>query len=353
MHLGRTTLSKFLIQELDGTEGARDLAALLIDVAAAVKAISAMTAKGALAGVLGSLETENVQGEVQKKLDVLSNTAFVNTFQMGGLVAGIASEEMDDPLSVSPEKRGPFLTIFDPLDGSSNIDVNVSVGSIFSIHRAPSDREIVPKDYLRCGREQLAAGYAVYGPSTMLVLTVGKGTHGFTLDREVGNFILTHPKIRIAADTSEFAINTSNERFWEPPVQRYIAECKAGKTDIRGKDFNMRWIASMVAEVHRILMRGGVFMYPKDTKDPSKPGRLRLMYEANPMGMVVEQAGGFASTGRGRILDVQPEQIHQRIPVILGSRNEVERIERYHQEYDSGTDKAYSSPLFKERSLYQ
>ena len=187
----------------------------------------------------------------------------------------------------------------------------------------------------------------------MLVLTVGKGTHGFTLDREVGNFILTHPNIRIPVDTSEFAINTSNERFWEPPVQRYIAECKAGKTDIRGKDFNMRWIASMVAEVHRILMRGGVFMYPKDTKDPSKPGRLRLMYEANPMGMVIEQAGGFASTGRGRILDVIPDQIHQRIPVILGSLNEVERIERYHQEYDSGSDQKYSSPLFKERSLFQ
>jgi fructose-1,6-bisphosphatase I/sedoheptulose-1,7-bisphosphatase/fructose-1,6-bisphosphatase I len=227
------------------------------------------------------------------------------------------------------------------------------VGSIFSILRAPSDREITPRDYLRSGREQLAAGYAVYGPSTMLVLTVGKGTHGFTLDREVGNFILTHPNIRIPVDTSEFAINTSNERFWEPPVQRYIAECKAGKTDIRGKDFNMRWIASMVAEVHRILMRGGVFMYPKDTKDPSKPGRLRLMYEANPMGMVVEQAGGFASTGRSRILDVVPDQIHQRIPVILGSRHEVERIERYHQEYDSGSDQKYSSPLFKERSLFQ
>lgn len=260
---------------------------------------------------------------------------------------------MDDPISVPSDKRGPFLTIFDPLDGSSNIDVNVSVGSIFSILRAPAGREVQPSDYLRSGREQLAAGYAVYGPSTMLVLTVGKGTHGFTLDREVGNFILTHPSIRIPAETSEFAINTSNERFWEPPVQRYIAECKAGKTDIRGKDFNMRWIASMVAEVHRILMRGGVFMYPKDTKDPSKPGRLRLMYEANPMGMVVEHAGGFASTGRGRILDVVPEQIHQRIPVILGSRQEVERIERYHQEYDTGADQKYSSPLFKERSLFQ
>lgn len=353
MHLGRTTLSKFLIQELDGSADARDLAALLIDVASAVKAISAMTAKGALAGILGSLETENIQGEVQKKLDVLSNTAFVNTFTLGGLIAGLASEEMDDPIALSEEKRSPFLAIFDPLDGSSNIDVNVSVGSIFSVLRAPKGRRVVMADYLRPGREQLAAGYALYGPSTMFVLTVGKGTHGFTLDREVGNFILTHADIQVPADTSEFAINTSNERFWEPPVLRYVAECKAGKTDVRGRDFNMRWIASMVAEIHRILMRGGIFMYPKDTKDPSKPGRLRLMYEANPMGLVVEQAGGLASTGRSRILEVQPELIHQRIPVIMGSRNEVERIERYHEEFDTGTDQTYSSPLFKERSLFQ
>ncbi len=353
MHLGRTTLSKFLIQELDGQPESRNLAALLVDVASAVKAISAMTAKGALAGVLGSLESENVQGEVQKKLDVLSNTAFVNTFQLGGLVAGLASEEMDDPIAVSNASPQQFLAVFDPLDGSSNIDVNVSVGSIFSILHAPKGRSPEPVDYLQPGREQVAAGYALYGPSTMLVLTVGRGTHGFTLDREVGNFILTHPNIQIPADTNEFAINTSNERFWEPPVQRYVAECKAGKTDVRGRDFNMRWIASMVAEVHRILMRGGIFMYPRDMKDPSKPGRLRLMYEANPMGMVVEQAAGIATTGRERILDVVPEQIHQRIGVILGSRNEVERVERYHQEFDAGTDKAYSSPLFKERSLYQ
>ncbi len=353
MHLGRTTLSKFLIQELDGSAQARDLAALVVDIASAVKAISAMTAKGALAGVLGSMEKQNVQGEDQKKLDVLANTAFVNTFQRGGLVAGLASEEEDEPITVTEKTAGRFLALFDPLDGSSNIDVNVSVGSIFSIIQAPDGRAPELQDYLRPGREQLAAGYAVYGPSTMLVLTVGKGTHGFTLDREVGNFILTHPNIQIPADTSEFAINTSNERFWEPPVQRYVTECKAGKTDVRGRDFNMRWIASMVAEVHRILMRGGIFMYPRDTKDPAKPGRLRLMYEANPMGMVVEQAGGLATTGRQRILEVMPDQIHQRIAVILGSRNEVERVERYHQEFDSGTDQKYSSPLFKERSLFQ
>ena len=353
MHLGRTTLSKFLIQQLQA-EGKSDLAALLVDVAAAVKAISAMTAKGDLAGILGSLDTQNVQGETQKKLDVLSDKAFINTFQLGGLIAGLASEENDDPITVTdPEKKGPFLAVFDPLDGSSNIDVNVSVGSIFSILEAPKGRDPVMADYLQPGTKQLAAGYAIYGPSTMLVITVGKGTHGFTLDREVGNFILTHGNIEIPADTSEFAINTSNERFWEPPIQRYVAECKAGKTDIRGRDFNMRWIASMVADVHRILMRGGVFMYPRDTKDVSKPGRLRLMYEANPMSFVIEQAKGLASTGRQRIMEVTPENIHQRIPVVVGSRNEVERIEKYHHEYDTGADQKYSSPLFGDRSLYR
>ena len=353
MHQGRTTLSKFLIQQLKGSPEQNDLAALLVDIAACVKAIAAMTAKGELGGVLGSLDSTNVQGETQKKLDVMSNTAFVNTFAMGGLVAGIASEEMDDPQEIDPQDgSGRFLAIFDPLDGSSNIDVNVSVGSIFSVLRAPQARAASTQDYLRPGRHQLAAGYAIYGPATMLVLTVGKGTHGFTLDREVGNFILTHPHMEVPADTSEFAINASNERFWEPPVQRYVAECKAGSNAVRGRDFNMRWIASMVAEVHRILMRGGVFMYPRDMKDPTRPGRLRLMYEANPMSFVIEQAGGLGSTGRTRILDLQPEQIHQRVPVILGSRNEVERIERYHQEHDSGTDQEYTSPLFHERSLF-
>ena len=353
MHQGRTTLSKFLIQQLKGAPEQSDLAALLVDIAAAVKAISAMTAKGELGGVLGSLGSINVQGEAQKKLDLMSNQAFINTFSMGGLVAGLASEENDDPVEIDPrDGSGRFLAVFDPLDGSSNIDVNVSVGSIFSVLRAPEGRAPVITDFLRPGNHQLAAGYAIYGPSTMFVLTVGKGTHGFTLDREVGNFILTHPHLQIPEDTSEFAINASNERFWEPPVQRYVIECKNGSTDVRQRDFNMRWIASMVADIHRILMRGGVFMYPRDTKDPSKEGRLRLMYEANPMSFVVEQAGGIGSTGRKRILDIEPEQIHQRVPVIIGSRNEVERLERYHRDYDSGIDEKYSSPLFQERSLF-
>jgi fructose-1,6-bisphosphatase I/sedoheptulose-1,7-bisphosphatase len=354
MHLGRTTLSKFLIQQLNGIAGANDLGALLVDVAAAVKAISAMTAKGALGGFLGELSSKNVQGETQQKLDVLANDVMIRSCEWGGLVAGMASEELDDPYPIPSEyTRGRYLLIFDPLDGSSNTDVNVSVGTIFSVLRHDQSEPPATADYLQPGRSQVAAGYAIYGPATMLVITVGKGTHGFTLDREIGNFILTHPDLQIPADTSEFAINTSNARFWEPPVHRYVTECQAGKTGDRGRDFNMRWIASMVAEVHRILMRGGVFMYPKDTKDPSKPGRLRLLYEASPISLLVEQAGGRATTGRERLLDILPEGLHQRVPLILGSRNEVERIARYHAEHASGTDRPYSSPLFNERSLFR
>jgi fructose-1,6-bisphosphatase I / sedoheptulose-1,7-bisphosphatase len=354
MHLGRTTLSKFLIQQLDGIEGGRDLGALLIDVAAAVKTISAMAAKGALGGYLGKAGTENVHGEAQVKLDVASNEVILKGCEWGGLVAGMASEELDQPYPISAEyARGRFLLMFDPLDGSSNADVNVSIGTIFSILR--HDKTTAPnvEDYLQKGVEQVAAGYAIYGPSTMLVLTCGKGTHGFTLDREVGNFILTHPGLMIPADTSEFAINTSNARFWEIPVHRYVTECQAGKSGERERDFNMRWIASLVAEVHRILVRGGVFMYPKDTRDPEKPGRLRLMYEASPIAFLVEQAGGAASTGRQRIMDLLPHRLHQRVPVILGSKNEVERIVRYHWEHDKGFDRRYSSPLFNERSLFR
>jgi fructose-1,6-bisphosphatase len=354
MHLGRTTLSKFLIQQLEGIDGSRDLGALLIDVAAAIKAISAMAAKGALGGVTGKAGTQNVQGEQQVMLDVIANDILLKSCEWGGLVAGMASEELDDPYPVPGEfPRGRFLLVFDPLDGSSNADVNVSVGTIFSILRHDKTEAPTVEDFLQKGTEQVAAGYAIYGPSTMLVLTCGKGTHGFTLDREIGNFILTHPDLQIPPDTSEFAINTSNARFWEPPVHRYVTECQDGKSGERGRDFNMRWIASLVAEVHRILVRGGVFMYPRDTKDPSKPGRLRLMYEANPIGFLVEQAGGAATTGRKRIMEVHPDALHQRVPVILGSRNEVQRIERYHMEHDRGYDRKYSSPLFNERSLFR
>ena len=352
MLFGRTTLSKFVIENTRGQRA--DLGALLIDVAAAIKTISGMVAKGALGGNLGALDSTNVQGEVQKKLDVLTNEAMLHHCEWGGQLAGMASEELDEPYPI-PEgyPRGRYLLIFDPLDGSSNSDVNVSVGTIFSVLLKESEGDTSLNDYLQPGTRQLAAGYAIYGPSTMLVLTVGTGTHGFTLDRESGNFILTHPDIRVPEDTREFAINTSNERFWEPPVVRYISECRAGKTGVRESDFNMRWIASFVAEVHRILIRGGIFMYPKDNKDPSKPGRLRLLYEANPMAMLIEQAGGLASTGREHLGDIEPTSLHQRVPVILGSRNEVERLERYHRDFDSGNDKNFASPLFSDRSLFR
>ena len=347
MHLGRTTLSKFLIQQLNGIQGATDLGALLVDVAAAVKSISAMTAKGALG-------TQNLQGEAQQKLDVLANDAMLRSCEWGGLVAGMASEELADPYPVPSEyTRGNYLLAFDPLDGSSNTDVNVSVGTIFSVLRHDKAEPPELADYLQPGHRQVAAGYAIYGPSTMFVVTVGKGTHGFTLDREIGNFILTHPDLQIPAESSEFAINTSNARFWEPPVHRYVSECQAGKLGDRGRDFNMRWIASMVAEVHRILMRGGVFMYPKDTRDPNQSGRMRLLYEACPISLLVEQAGGRASTGRQRLLDLAPNTLHERVPLILGSCSEVDRIERYHREHASGLDHPFSSPLFNERSMFR
>ncbi|MDR2839347.1 MAG: class 1 fructose-bisphosphatase [Azonexus sp.] len=350
--VGRTTLSKFVIENTRGQHS--EMGALLIDVAAAVKTISALVGKGVLSGYVGGANVINVQGEEQKQIDVISNEAILRHCEWGGQLAGMASEELDEPYPI-PEQfpRGRYLLVFDPLDGSSNSDVNVSVGTIFSILERDAPGNAATSDFLQPGRRQLAAGYAIYGPSTMLVLTLGKGTHGFTLDREGGNFLLTHPDIKVPESTREFAINASNERFWEPPVQRYVSECRAGKSDVRGADFNMRWIASMVAEVHRILMRGGIFMYPKDSKDPGKPGRLRLLYEASPMAMLIEQAGGMASTGRQRILDIAPDALHQRVPVLLGSKEEVERLERYHHEYDTGTDRPFESPLFKERSLFR
>jgi fructose-1,6-bisphosphatase len=360
MHLGRTTLSKFLIQQLRGSAGQHELAALLVDVAASIKAISAMVGRGALgpSDTAASIEAvasgANASGDSQKPLDLLTNEAILRYCEWGGLLAGMASEEMDDVYPIPDRfERGRYLLVFDPLDGSANLDINGAVGTIFSVLEHAGDSAPATADFLQPGTRQVAAGYAIYGPSTVLVLTVGKGTHGFTLDREIGNFILTQPDLRVPEQTAEFAINVSNERFWEPPVARYVAECKAGRAGVRGRDFNMRWIAAMVADVHRILTRGGVFMYPRDTKDPPKPGRLRLLYEANPMAMLVEQAGGAASTGRGRILEVTPTELHQRVPVILGSREEIERIERYHLEYDTGTDRPYVSPLFNERSLYR
>ncbi|MCU0840889.1 MAG: class 1 fructose-bisphosphatase [Thiobacillaceae bacterium] len=333
MHTG-TTLTQFIIEEQRHIAGATgDFTALLNDLVTAIKVISNAVNKGALVGTMGALESQNVQGETQKKLDVITNDIMIRTNEWAGHLAGMASEEMDEVYPIpSRYPLGKYLLVFDPLDGSSNVDINISVGTIFSILRAPvPNRAAGEKDFLQPGTRQVCAGYALYGSSTMLVLTMGHGVNGFTLDREVGEFILTHRDMKIPADTKEFAINASNRRFWEPPVARYVEECLAGKEGPRGKDFNMRWVASMVAEVHRILTRGGVFMYPRDTKDPSKAGKLRLLYEANPMSMIVEQAGGASSTGYERILDMQPESLHQRVPVILGSKNEVETVVSYHR----------------------
>lgn len=244
----------------------------------------------------------------------------------------MVSEEVDDPISIPGQyPKGKYVALFDPLDGSSNIDVNLTVGTIFSILRCREGMDASMKDYLQKGADQVCAGFVLYGPSTMMILTTGHGVNGFTLDQDVGEFVLTHPDMRIPDETAEFAINMSNQRFWEAPVQQYVEECMQGKDGPRGKDFNMRWVASMVAEVYRILTRGGIFMYPYDNRDPDKPGKLRLMYEANPMGFIVEQAGGACSTGRERILDIAPQGIHQRVPVILGSKDEVERMVSYHQ----------------------
>ncbi len=353
---GRTTLIQFLIEERrHHPEATGDLNGLIADVALACKAISRKVAFGALADVLGDHDDAagnvNVQGEKQKTLDVLSNRIFLRANEWGGHVAAMASEELDD-IHLLPVQypRGKYLLAFDPLDGSSNIDVNVSVGSIFSITRAPTPgADATREDFLQPGTRQVCAGYAIYGPSTMLVLTLGRGTHAFTLDPMLGEWVLSHPNLKVPQTTREFAINASNSRFWEPAVRRYVDECMAGRTGPRGADFNMRWIASLVAETHRILMRGGVFMYPRDTKDPAKPGRLRLLYEANPVSFLIEQAGGMASTGRNRLMEIQPESLHQRVPFVFGSAEEVERIEAYHRDPDPD---AFQSPLFGHRGLF-
>ncbi len=318
-----------------------ELRLLLEVVARACKRIAISVGKGALGGVLGSAGTENVQGEVQKKLDVIANEVLIEANEWGGHLAAMASEELDGVLPI-PNRypAGEYLLLFDPLDGSSNIDVNVSIGTIFSVlkkHREDPTRidPVSEADFLQPGRQQVAAGYCIYGPQTTLVLTVGNGVAMFTLDRELGAWVLTQDQVRIPEDTKEFAINMSNWRHWAPPVRRYIEECLAGKEGPRGKDFNMRWVASMVADVHRILTRGGIFLYPWDKREPNKPGKLRLMYEANPMGWIVEQAGGAATDGRRRILDIEPRGLHERVAVILGSRHEVERVTRYHHEADA------------------
>ena len=328
------SLSRFLVeQQREKGHIPPELRLLLEVVARACKSISHAVNKGALGGVLGSAGSENVQGEVQKKLDIIANEVLIEANEWGGHLAAMASEEMET-IYLVPNRypQGEYLLTFDPLDGSSNIDVNVSIGTIFSVlKKTEGSSGVSEADFLQKGSAQVAAGYCVYGPQTTLVLTVGDGVNMFTLDREQGSFVLTHENVQIPADTKEFAINMSNMRHWDTPVKRYIDECLEGKEGVRGKDFNMRWIASMVADVHRILTRGGVFMYPWDKREPNKPGKLRLMYEANPRRWIVEQAGGASTNGHQRILDLQPKTLHERVSVVLGSKNEVDLITKYHQ----------------------
>ena len=335
MSTSRISLTRHLIEQerIHGTLPPQ-LRLLLEVVARSCKSISLSVTKGALGDILGATKTENIQGEVQKKLDIIANEVLIEANEWGGHLAAMASEEMDS-IHVIPNRypQGEYLLLFDPLDGSSNIDVNVSIGTIFSVLKKPENTPAVGEaDFLQPGSKQVAAGYCVYGPQTTLVLTVGNGVAMFTLDREQGSFVLTQENIQVPEDTQEFAINMSNMRHWAAPVKRYVDECLAGEEGVREKNFNMRWIASMVADVHRILTRGGVFMYPWDKREPNKPGKLRLMYEANPMSWLIEQAGGAATNGQQRILDLQPAGLHERVSVILGSKNEVARVTRYHAE---------------------
>ncbi|MEW9797921.1 class 1 fructose-bisphosphatase [Alteromonas sp. CYL-A6] len=310
-----------------------ELILLIRTLLAGCKEISFRVSQGALAGVLGSTLSENVQGETQKKLDVISNQILKDILSESGYVKAISSEEEDDVVACNPE--GKYLVSFDPLDGSSNTEINSLIGTIFSIAHAPQWMDANdPSAFLQPGTQMVAAGYVLYGPSTMLALTTGRGTHIYTLDKTHGGFLVTHPNVRVPEQTAEFAINASNTRHWEPPVQNYINDLLAGEEGPRGKDFNMRWVAAMVGDIHRVLCRGGIFMYPFDKRNPSKPGKLRLLYEANPMAFLMEQAGGLADTGHGRILEVMPTEIHQRVPVLLGSKEEVETCLQYYREHE-------------------
>lgn len=349
----RTTLVQFLIEERRRfPQASGELNAVILDVALACKAIARLAAHGALSGGPGEAQGTNVHGERRTRIELSANDIFVRTNEWGGHLAGMASEEMEAPARVPTHyPKGKYLLVFDPIDGSFNIDVNVAVGSIFSILHAPRPGEDASAaDFLQPGTRQICAGYAIYGPATMLVLTVGNGVHGFTLDPALGEFVLSHPRISVSQAASEFAINASNSRFWEPAVKRYVDECMEGHAGPRGRDFNMRWVASLVAELHRILMRGGVFLYPRDSKTSSTPGRLRLLYEANPVALIVEQAGGRASTGLQRILEVQPEALHQRIPLMFGAADEIERLETYHRDHN---EREYNAPLFGARGLFR
>lgn len=320
------TFSQYLMVHSQENHIPKELISTVESIIIACKQISRNVRLGALSGVLGEAGTGNIQGEAQKKLDVIANQILIDTLRTNPNVAGLASEEEDN--FVAANEQGGYLVLFDPLDGSSNIDVNISIGTIFSVLLKPSG-SLKTESFLQKGSEQVAAGYVLYGVQTLLVLTFKHGVHVFTLN-EQGEFIETKSLPQIPEQTAEFAINASNQRHWEQPIQKYINELLAGKDGVREKNYNMRWVASMVAEVHRILMRGGVFLYPKDNRDPSKAGKLRLMYEANPLGLVVEQAGGKITNSRENMLEIQPTGLHQRVAVVLGSAEEVGHVRELH-----------------------
>ncbi|MBD5635148.1 MAG: class 1 fructose-bisphosphatase [Candidatus Eremiobacteraeota bacterium] len=335
----RTTFSKFIIEnERRSPEPDADLTALLNDIQTGCKFIASAVSRGAL----------DASGPSAHEI-------MLRECEWGGKLCGIASSEIDRPYAIPADyPRGRYLLAFDALDGSGNLDVDVAVGTIFSVLRAP-DGVTAPsvEDFLQPGNAQIAAGFALYGPSSTIVITLGEGVHGFTLDREIGAYTLTHPDMRIPTATNEFAINASNERVWEPPVRHYIDECVKGTAGPRKADFTMRWVDSLAAEVYRLLVRGGMFIDPLDTEDSARQGRLRVLFEAAPMAMIVEQAGGAASTGRGRILDVVPTTLDARVPVILGSSSEVERLEGYYEAFDRGEELTFETPLFNTRSLFR
>ncbi|GAA5050197.1 class 1 fructose-bisphosphatase [Nocardia callitridis] len=353
-----TTLTRYTIEEEHRHPGSSgEFSALVNVVATATKMIANQVTRGAIAGALDTVSSpaglpEDV-APLRRRLDAITNTIMLTETQWTGYLSALLSEEMSGihPVPVT-HRRGKYLLAFDPLDGSSNIDVNLPVGTIFSVLRAHEDaREPAPGDFLRPGVEQVCAGFTLYGPATMLVLTTGSGVDGFTLDREIGAFVLTHPRMRVPEDTSGFAINAANERFWERPVRRYVHECLDGVEGPRGRDFNMRWVASLVADTFHILTRGGVYLYPHDTRSPICHGRVALLYGANPIAFIIEQAGGCATTGDQRVLEVRPDRVHQRVPLIFGSRNEVERIERYHRAPEEGPN--FDTSLFGTRSLFR
>jgi fructose-1,6-bisphosphatase I len=345
MEMGRITLSQFMNEAQRKIPGATgDFTGLINDIATASKIIANQVGKGALVAS---------GKDLNQKLEGLANDVMLDAAKATGHLSAIASEDTDGINAVQP--RGKYLLVFDPLNGSGNLDINFQSGTIFSILRAPDPkRKAKDEDFLQPGAEMLCAGLIQYGASTRLIITTGDGVDGFTLDREIGEYVLTHPKMTIPQEASTFAINASNEKYWEPPVRRYVQECMAGKEGPRGKDFGMRWVASLVAEAYRILTRGGVFLYPHDERTRDQGGRLGLIYEANPIGFIIEQAGGAAITGRNRILDIKPAELHQRAPFIFGSKDEVDRLHRYHQEYVEGKDlSSYDMPLFSSRSLFR